>query len=44
MSLGFGGWDTAPAVHEALPVVPGDVAYGDELDIAAVAQWAAAKR
>ena len=33
VGLGFGGWDTAQAVHEALLVVPGDVVGGDEFDV-----------
>jgi hypothetical protein len=28
-SLGFGGWDSAEAMHEALLVVPADVVGGD---------------
>jgi len=44
VGLGFGGWDTAQAVHEALLVVPGDVVGGDEFDVAPCAQQAAPKR
>jgi len=40
--VGFGGWDTAEAVHEAVVVVSGDVVGGDEFDIAEGAQRAAA--
>ena len=31
--LGFGGWYSAEAVHEALLVVLGDVVGGDVLDV-----------
>lgn len=41
--LGFGGWYSAEAVHEALLVV-GDVVGGDVLDVAQVVELAAAKR
>jgi hypothetical protein len=43
-SLGFGGWDSPEAVHEALLVVPAEVVGGDELDVAEDAQRAAPER
>jgi hypothetical protein len=42
--MGFGWWDAAEAVYEALLVVPGDVAGGDEFDVPEGAQRTAAKR
>ncbi len=44
VGFGFGGWDSAEAVHEALLVVQGDVIGSDEFDVAQGVQWAAAKR
>jgi len=44
VGLGFGGWDTAQAVHEALLVVPGDVVGGDVFDVAEGAQRAVSQR
>jgi len=44
LRFGFGGWDTAKTVHEALLVVPGHVVGGDEFDVGEVAQKPAAKR
>ena len=41
LSFGFGGWNTAQAVHTALLVVPGDVVGGDEFDVGQGAQRAA---
>ena len=34
LGLGFGGWDSTEAVHEALLVVPGDVVGGEVFDVA----------
>ena len=34
VGLGFGGWDTAQPVHEALLVVPGDVVGCDVFHVA----------
>jgi hypothetical protein len=42
--LGFGGWYSAEAVHEALLVVLGDVVGGDVLDVVQGVELAAAKR
>jgi hypothetical protein len=42
--LGFGGWDAAEAVHEALLVEPRHVVGGDELDVAERAQRTASER
>jgi hypothetical protein len=44
VEIGFGGWDTAEAVHEAVAVVSGEIVGGDEFDIAEGAHRAAAKR
>ena len=44
LGLGFSGWDTAEAVHEALLVVPGDVVGGDVFDVGQGVQRAATKR
>ena len=44
VGFGFGRWDASEAVHQALLVVPGDLVGGDELDVAEVAQRAAAER
>jgi hypothetical protein len=42
--LGFGWWDAAEAMHEALLVVPGDIVGGDEFNVTEGTQRAAAKR
>ena len=44
LGLGFGGWDSFEAVHEAVLVVPGYVVGGEVFDVAQGVQGAIAKR